>query len=184
MTSTDTTPSPGGLLLPPEEGAKMYLQRVARLALADAPGDPLYSLGQAPHTLTVIHHHAGRCDQSRKRIAEHAANREAWTQLLEAVGFSVRLGRSCGVIGTLETPPTEAGVEQYGEVQDFTEQVTFPAHGVGGLVQKSFGHTGFRGCVVTSSTGQQAASTKTADQGVVSLALHWGLPHHVTIVRS
>ncbi|WP_098895680.1 hypothetical protein [Streptomyces sp. t99] len=173
----------GGLLLPAEEGAKMYLQRLARLVLDDAPGTPLCSLAQAPHSVTAIHHHAGRCDQSGKRIAEHAANRADWTRRLEEVGFSVRLGRACGVIGTLETPPTEAVVEQYGAVEDHTEQVTFPAHGVGGLVRMSFGNGGFHGCVVTSSTGLQATSTKTVDQAVVSLALHWGLPHHVSITR-
>ncbi|MEU9777559.1 hypothetical protein [Streptomyces sp. NPDC047968] len=173
----------GGLLLLAEEGAKMYLQRLARLALTDAPGDPLYSLGQAPHTVTAIHHHAGRCDQSGKRIAEHAANRADWTLRLEEVGFSVRLGRSCGVIGTLETPPTEAVVEQYGAVEDHTQQVTFPAHGVGGLVRRTFGNSGFLGCLVTSSTGLPATPTKTVDQAVVSLALHWGLPHHVAVTR-
>ncbi|MFJ4965942.1 hypothetical protein ACIP6P_26455 [Streptomyces sp. NPDC088729] len=173
----------GGLLLPAEEGAKMYLHRLARLALTDAPGDPLYSLAQAPHTVTAIHHHAGRCDQSGKQIAEHAANRADWTLRLEEVGFSVRLGRSCGVIGTLETPPTEAVVEQYGAVEHHTQQVTFPAHGVGGLVRMSFGNGGFQGYAVTSSTGLPAVSTKTVDRAVMSLALHWGLPHHVTITR-
>lgn len=182
MTPAGVT-GPGGLLLPPEEGAKMYLQRLARLALDGAPGDPLHSLGQAPHTVTVIHHHAGRCDQSRKRIAEHTANRADWTRRLEEVGFAVRPGRRCGVIGTLETPPTEALVEQYGAVEDHTEQITFPAHGVGGLVRMSFGNGGFHGCAVTSSTGRQAASTRTVEQAVVSLALHWGLPHHVAITR-
>jgi hypothetical protein len=183
VTSTDTTTSSGGLLLPPEEGAKMYLKRLATVALADAPGDPLYTSGRVPHTVTAIHHHAGRCDQSRKRITEHAANRAEWTRRLEAVGFSVRLGRSCGVIGTLELPPTKAVVEQYGAVEDHTEQVTFPAHGVGGLVQMSFGNSGFHGCIVTSSTGLPATPTKTVEQAVVSLALHWGLPHHVAITR-
>ncbi|MFJ1837913.1 hypothetical protein ACIOJ9_29090 [Streptomyces sp. NPDC088175] len=173
----------GGLLLPAEEGAKMYLQRLARLALTGAPGDPLYSLAQAPHTVTAIHHHAGRCDQSGKRIAEHTANRADWTRRLEAVGFSVELGRRCGVIATLELPPTEAVVEPYGPVEEHTEQVTFPAYGVGGLVRRSFGNSGFHGCIVISSTGLPATPTTTVDQAVVSLALHWGLPHHVAVTR-
>jgi hypothetical protein len=182
VTTTDTISS-GGLLLPPEEGAKMYLKRLATVALAGAPGDPLYTSGRVPHTVTAIHHHAGRCDQSGKRILEHAANRADWTRRLEAVGFTVELGRRCGVIATLELPPTEAVVEPYGPVEDHTEQVTFPAYGVGGLVRRSFGNSGFHGCVVTSSTGRQATSTKTVDQAVVSLALHWGLPHHVSVTR-
>ncbi|MFH8295042.1 hypothetical protein [Streptomyces sp. NPDC018059] len=47
----------------------------------------------------------------------------------------------------------------------------------------SFGNGGFQGCAVTSSTGRAAAPTMTVEQAVVSLALHWGLPHHVTVIR-
>ncbi|MDX3165903.1 hypothetical protein PV516_19135 [Streptomyces scabiei] len=176
--------SPATLLLAAEEGVrpKMYLQRLARLALADAPGSPLYAPNETPHTVGVIHYHAGRCDQSRKRITEHAANKADWTRRLEAVGFSVRPGR-CGVVATLELPPTEAVVEPYGEVQDFTDQVAFPAQGVGGLVQRCWARTGYIGCKTTSSTGRPVTPTKTVDQAVVALALHWGLPHHVHITR-
>ncbi|WP_333745590.1 hypothetical protein [Streptomyces sp. IBSBF 2950] len=180
-------PAGGGvqaLLLEAEEGArpKMYLQRLAHRALHDAPGRPLYALSETPHTVGAIHHHAGRCDQSRKRIAEHDANKAEWTRRLEAVGFSVRPGR-CGVVATLQLPPTEAVVEPYGEVQDFTDQVTFPAHGVGGLVQRCWANTGYIGCKITSSTGRPVKPTRTVDQAVVALALHWGLPHHVDITR-
>ncbi|MCF1592480.1 hypothetical protein [Streptomyces muensis] len=190
---TDSVPAGGqapageggqALLLPAEEGVrpKMYLQRLARLVLEDAPGRPLYAPNETPHTIGAIHHHAGRCDQSRKRIDEHAANKAEWTRRLEAVGFTVRPGR-CGVVATLELPPTEALVEPYGEVQDFTDRVTFPAHGVGGLVQRCWAHTGYIGCKITSSTGRPVKPTRTVDQAVVALALHWGLPHHVHITR-
>ncbi|MER0443078.1 hypothetical protein ABR738_00555 [Streptomyces sp. Edi4] len=167
--------SGGVRILPPASGNRHhYRYRLAKTVLADAPGDPMYGTGGDPKSIVAIHHHAGRCNQSAKRIREHADLNAQWTTLLQSVGFTVRAGR-CGIVATCALPATRAAVEPHGPAEEFTRTVTFPDYGVGGLLRFEPTYASADYSVLTED-GTFLWSVKSLDQGVAALAVHWGLP--------
>ncbi|MEV1042958.1 hypothetical protein AB0J01_41320 [Streptomyces sp. NPDC050204] len=165
----------GVQILPPEPGNRHhYRYRLARTVLADAPGQPMWSTGGDPKSIVAVHYHAGRCDQSAKRIREHVELNGAWTRLLESVGFTARSGR-CGIVATCALPSTRAVVEPIGPAEEFTRKVTFPDYGIGGLLRLEPTYASADYSVLTED-GDFLWSVKTLDSGVAALALHWGLP--------
>lgn len=135
----------------------------------------MWSTGSNPKNIVAFLHHAGRCDQSDRRIREHAKRNAEWTSLLEAVGFTVRPARRCGIIATGDMPPTDAVAEAHGLPWDFTDKVTFPAYGVGGLVRFESTYASANYTVLTED-GTFLYLVKEFSQAVYALAVHFGLP--------
>ncbi|MCF1592476.1 hypothetical protein [Streptomyces muensis] len=167
------------LVLPPQAGnTQHYRMRLADHAFDGAPGHPLYGTGSDPRNIVLLPYHTGRCDQSERRVREHAELAADWTRRLKAVGFTVRPARRCGLIATCDLPPTEAVVERHGPVEEFTRKVTFPAHGLGGLLRLVPTHASANYDVLTLD-GEVLRSVTELAHGVEALAVHFGLPDDV-----
>ncbi|MEU2453965.1 hypothetical protein ABZ605_28280 [Streptomyces sp. NPDC012765] len=163
-------------VLPPAPGNRQhYRARLAASVLDKAPGRPMWSTGSNPKNIVALHHHAGRCDQSAKRIREHAELNAQWTSRLEAVGFTVRPARRCGIIATGELPATDAVATSYGPAEDFTDKVVFPAYGVGGLVRLEPTYASANYAVLTPDE-TFICMVKEIRWAVDALAVHFGLP--------
>ncbi|MFZ3475288.1 hypothetical protein ACODT3_42720 [Streptomyces sp. 4.24] len=168
---------PGTLMvLPPAPGNRQhYRARLAAHVLDEGPGRPMWSTGSNPRNIVAFLHHAGRCDQSDKRIREHAERNAEWTRLLEAVGFSVRPARRCGIIATGDLPATDAVTTSYGPAEDFTDKVDFPAYGVGGLVRLEPTYASANYAVLTPDA-TFICMVKEFRWAVDALAVYFGLP--------
>lgn len=178
MTEESKTADGPALLkvLPPAPGNRQhYRARLAASVLDEAPGHPMWSTGSNPKNIVALHHHAGRCDQSAKRIREHAELNAQWTSLLQAVGFTVRPARRCGIIATGDLPDTDAVAESHGPAWEFTDKVTFPAYGVGGLVRLESNYASANYAVLTED-GTFLRPVKKFPWAVDALAVHYGLP--------
>lgn len=187
-----TVPFP--VLGPDEDGSRSYALRAVHEILADAPhrgtrgGDrfPFVSPSTTtPNTVLVVHMHKGSCTQSEKRRREHAEDKTAWTELLEAAGCTVTMTIRCGLAVALpEIAPLRVHMMTTGLPGQTVTEVTFPDHGVGGTITQVTSHASM-GYAAKSSTGRHVQVGRSdLDQAVQCLVHHWSLPtENLDIVR-